>query len=374
MPQIEASLPPSNPAPAPATNSSPTKPKKHFAPALQQAAQQTAAPKKSSRPAQPTAAKPAATTKATGKGAAAKTQTAPSSNSPKTVRPGQSQESDAEDQLPDLTQEEAESQQKGADKQPKDTSKHTAKDAQTADGSSAVQVGPQAQIANPKDTAGELKPHTKTATTALPATAGSDQDQTPSTTDAPATASPLAEAVLPDPAAVLAAQIGQVHPPVAPVAEAPSTTPAAPPPLTDASFAAANQPQIVQSIHGQLMPNGGNMQIHLSPPELGDMQVSVQVRDGAISAAFETSNEQATRLVSHSLGQLKSALEGAGVSVEKLQVSQTPRSSSSQSGEGNSQDQQRSATDQQSQRDQQRRELLRRMWQKVAGDPLDLVA
>jgi flagellar hook-length control protein FliK len=101
--------------------------------------------------------------------------------------------------------------------------------------------------------------------------------------------------------------------------------------------------------------------------------VSVQVRDGNISASFQTSNEQATRLLSHSLAQLKGALESAGMTVEKLQVSQTARENSHQGGDS-SDSHQRTAQDSASRQQQQRRELLRRMWQKLSGDPLDLVA
>jgi flagellar hook-length control protein FliK len=140
-----------------------------------------------------------------------------------------------------------------------------------------------------------------------------------------------------------------------------------------ASFVAANYPQIVTGVHGQLLPSGGEMHIRLSPVELGDLQISVQVRDGAISASFQTSNDQATKLLSHNLGQLKTALESAGASVEKLQVSQTSRDNPQT--DGDSSDGERPPPSEEFTRDQQRREMLRRMWRNVSGgDPLDMVA
>jgi flagellar hook-length control protein FliK len=142
----------------------------------------------------------------------------------------------------------------------------------------------------------------------------------------------------------------------------------------EAQFADANHPQIVSGVHGQLLPNGGSMQLRLDPPELGALHVTVQMRDGAMTASFETSNDQATRLLTHSLGQLKTALESQGVSVEKLHVEQSPRDQKS-NGEGR-QPQDQSPTDHPAQQEQQRREMLRRMWRRLSGgqDPLDLVA
>jgi flagellar hook-length control protein FliK len=148
----------------------------------------------------------------------------------------------------------------------------------------------------------------------------------------------------------------------------------------EAAFVASNHPPIVMGIHGQLMPDGGNMSIRLAPPELGDLQINVQVSSGSVAASFQTSNDQATRLLSHSLGQLKTSLEAAGVNVERLQVSQMPRESAKQetnsNNNGNQSQQEKTQADSEAgARDQQRREMLRRMWQKVSGkDDIDLVA
>jgi flagellar hook-length control protein FliK len=101
------------------------------------------------------------------------------------------------------------------------------------------------------------------------------------------------------------------------------------------------------------------------------------VHEGVMTAAFQTSNDQATRALSHSLTQLKSALESQGMSVGKLHVEQTAKGSSNQSsGDGNSSGHQDSASDHPAQQEQQRREMLRRMWRRLSGgnDPLDMVA
>jgi flagellar hook-length control protein FliK len=150
------------------------------------------------------------------------------------------------------------------------------------------------------------------------------------------------------------------------------TTPLAP----EAQFADTNHPKIVSEIHGKLLPNGGTMTIRLDPPELGALQISVHVRDGVMTAAFETSNDQATRVLSHSLGQLKSALESAGMSVEKLHVQQSSKQESSDGNSDRQQSSQEKDQQQQARQEQQRRQMLNRMWRKLAGgeDPLDLVA
>ena len=174
--------------------------------------------------------------------------------------------------------------------------------------------------------------------------------------------------------------------PAAPAApmHAPAAVPVAPPVPTSAEtmFAQSNHGPIVSSIRHELLPNGGSMQIRLDPPELGALQVSVRMADGVVTAQFQTSNDDATRLLSHSLHQLKHALESQGVAIDKIQVQQAPRdqqasndsSSSSRDGQSsqNQQDQQ-----QQSRNEQQRRELMERLWRRLNGAekaPIDLVA
>jgi len=152
-----------------------------------------------------------------------------------------------------------------------------------------------------------------------------------------------------------------------------ATTPTSP----EAQFVDTNHPNIVTGIHGKLLPDGGTMTIRLDPPELGALQVSVHMREGVMTAAFETSNDQATRVLSHSLGQLKTALESAGVSVEKLHVQQSSRQESGDNSERQgSQKQDQQDQQQQAHQEQQRRQMLNKMWRKLAGgeDPLDLVA
>jgi len=153
--------------------------------------------------------------------------------------------------------------------------------------------------------------------------------------------------------------------------------PAPPPPLPpEQAFIQANHPAIVSTIHGELLPNGGSMHIRLDPPELGALNVQIDVRDGIVTASFQTSNDEATRLLSHSLGQLRTTLESAGISVEKLQVQQAPREHVNPSSRDSERSPQQQAYERSAHDDRQRREMLQRMWRRltVGRDELDLVA
>lgn len=144
-------------------------------------------------------------------------------------------------------------------------------------------------------------------------------------------------------------------------------------------FIEDNHPQIVSGVRGQLLPNGGTMQIRLDPPELGALMVQVTMRDGLMDASFQTSNAEASQMLSHSLTQLKHSLETAGVNVDRITVAQAPRnesSNNSQNDRNNNQQQQgQGQMDWDRHSDQQRKEMLKRMWAKLGvGDPLDVVA
>ncbi len=70
------------------------------------------------------------------------------------------------------------------------------------------------------------------------------------------------------------------------------------------------------------MPHGGSIQLRLDPPEMGALSVNINIKDGVVTASFETSNSDATRMLSHTLSDLKSGLEAAGVTVDKIHVQQ----------------------------------------------------
>ncbi|MGC4034169.1 MAG: flagellar hook-length control protein FliK [Tepidisphaeraceae bacterium] len=153
-------------------------------------------------------------------------------------------------------------------------------------------------------------------------------------------------------------------------------------PAPQRTVAEENVDRIVTSVRGEMQKGGGTMQIRLDPPSLGQVQVQISVDDtGVLSASLQTSNEEATRLLSHNLQQLKTTLETAGVMVDKIQVKQAAPTEQSSSNQQNGQGEDgrqsgQSFQDQSARQEQQRREMLQRMWAKLAGtgEPLDLVA
>jgi flagellar hook-length control protein FliK len=149
-------------------------------------------------------------------------------------------------------------------------------------------------------------------------------------------------------------------------------------PLTEDRFAAVNHARIAREVRGELMPNGGSMHLRLDPPELGALQVSVHLKDGVVTAAFQAQNEDAARLLSHTMGDLRASLEAQGVMVDKLHVQHAPRDEAGGNGTGRdgtgrpnpSFEQQQDAR-----REQQRKDMVQRLWDKLNGvAPLDLVA
>ena len=89
-----------------------------------------------------------------------------------------------------------------------------------------------------------------------------------------------------------------------------------------------NQPTImVTAITGASPgPNGGTMSIRLDPPRTDALQITVKWENGVMSASFQTSSEQTTRLLSHNLSRSKINLESQGVSVDRLHVHQASKS------------------------------------------------
>src|SRR2546422_146848 len=102
-------------------------------------------------------------------------------------------------------------------------------------------------------------------------------------------------------------------------------------PAPEPRLAHATPPTSGAGVRGQAVPKGGPMRPRLDPPELGPLAVTVRMRSGVMEASFETSNDEAAKLLSHSLGTLKSSLESQGVNVERLHVQQAPKSESSSS-------------------------------------------
>jgi len=139
-------------------------------------------------------------------------------------------------------------------------------------------------------------------------------------------------------------------------------------------FAAANHARIASDVRGALSANGGRMELKLDPPELGALQVSLHLKDGVVTAAFQTQNPEAARLLSHTLTDLRASLEAHGVVVDKLHVQQAPRDEGA-GGQSNQGRNDAMSQQQDSRREQQRKEMVQRLWDQLAGNaPIDVRA
>lgn len=93
------------------------------------------------------------------------------------------------------------------------------------------------------------------------------------------------------------------------------------------------------------------MTLRLNPASLGNMRIEMSIRQGAVSARIEASTQQAQQLLMRNMTQLRSALEGRGLSVERLQVTFTPAPSGGPASESGQQDAQPGSQDRSSRQD-----------------------
>jgi flagellar hook-length control protein FliK len=212
-----------------------------------------------------------------------------------------------------------------------------------------------------------------------------DQDLGTATPSAAVGAQPKPSTGVADPASGFSAALAQAsaqatggaHSSSAPAAATPSTNQQAPLPAEQV-FMADNHGKIVDTIGGQLVPGGGTMRLTLDPPQLGALRITVQMHEGVMNASFETSNDQATRMLGHSLTDLKAALETQGISVGKLEVRQSSTDSGSRQSDSKQSPTGEAALQQEEQarQERQRKEMLQRMWERVSigSDDLDMVA
>lgn len=70
--------------------------------------------------------------------------------------------------------------------------------------------------------------------------------------------------------------------------------------------------------------------ISLNPEHLGQVDIRITMQNGQLIAQFMTRNSDARELLDQQMAQLRSALQGQGLQVEKLEVTQSSQSSSSQ--------------------------------------------
>ena len=158
-----------------------------------------------------------------------------------------------------------------------------------------------------------------------------------------------------------ASQAATVSPAVAP-ATAAATTPggaAATMPTTDASGSPSmpgapqgqevdqlNGARVSRGLHNAVQQGGGSMTLRLTPAEMGTVRIQMQLQGATVSAQFHTETESARSMLHQQITQLRQALEGQGLSVERLTVQTMPTSSGSMAQHHGGQQQGQSPTEQ----------------------------
>ncbi|MFN4242036.1 MAG: flagellar hook-length control protein FliK [Tepidisphaerales bacterium] len=151
----------------------------------------------------------------------------------------------------------------------------------------------------------------------------------------------------------------------------------------EARFYATHASSIVQSVRTKLLPGGGTVTLRLDPPELGALQVSLVMKDNLATVTFRAESAEAARLLSQTLAQLRDTLAAAGVVVDRMSVQQgsRPEGGSPGSGQGGGSGGGTwggagpfDAQDEQARREQQRRDLLERLWLQASGADRSVLA
>lgn len=102
----------------------------------------------------------------------------------------------------------------------------------------------------------------------------------------------------------------------------------------------ANVARVSRALQNAVMQKGGTITIRMMPPELGQVRVDIQMHGGKVSANFQTEHQSVQTLMSREMSQLRQALEKQGLTVEKLEVTQRPASSSNAGASSQNGDQQ----------------------------------
>jgi flagellar hook-length control protein FliK len=82
--------------------------------------------------------------------------------------------------------------------------------------------------------------------------------------------------------------------------------------------------RVVRGLSAMVNQRGGVMNMRLDPPELGQLRVQMTIIRGTVSADFQAATPQAHALLEKNMVALRNALEGQGLTVERLAVHVAP--------------------------------------------------
>jgi hypothetical protein len=84
----------------------------------------------------------------------------------------------------------------------------------------------------------------------------------------------------------------------------------------------ANVARVVRGIRSAINQRGGSVTLRLHPPELGFVKIQIQMNEAVVRAEIASEHPAVRVLLQQQMGQLRAALEGQGLQVERL-VAQT---------------------------------------------------
>ncbi len=106
-----------------------------------------------------------------------------------------------------------------------------------------------------------------------------------------------------------------------------------------------NAARIARGLQSALAQRGGTVTLRLHPPELGILKVQMQIQEGQVRAQFVTESAAAKGLLTQELGNLRTALERQGLTVERLEVQMQPTQTANMQGGQQSMSQQEQMED-----------------------------
>lgn len=82
--------------------------------------------------------------------------------------------------------------------------------------------------------------------------------------------------------------------------------------------------QVLRGLSAMVNQRGGVMTMRLDPPDLGQLRVQMTFNRGMVTVQFQPSTQSAQTMLDQSMSSLRSALEGHGLTVERLTVGSPP--------------------------------------------------
>ncbi len=107
----------------------------------------------------------------------------------------------------------------------------------------------------------------------------------------------------------------------------------APPPTESSPSDDINQARLARGLRTALNQQGGAVTLRLTPPEMGTVRIQMQLQGAAVSAQFHAESDAARSMLQQQLGQLRTALESQGLTVDRLGVQSMNQGNASSFGQ-----------------------------------------